>query len=670
MSKISIIMPVYNSSQFLSQTIDSVLAQSFKDYEFIIVNDGSTDTSLLLLGEYAEKDHRIKIINQKNCGVANARNTGLKNATSPYLAFIDADDLWTENKLEKQVTFFDNPINSSFGLTFTYANCFWKTPSDAKPMQHFIFSTDLYESLLIYNSIPTSSVMVRAALIEKVGDFDENLFGTEDWDLWIRISKVTKIKPLTERLIYYREGDHGISKNYERQFSHRYLVIKKYLCDRSNSNKLKRLALWIFWKEKAHCQFVKKHYLHAFVSAIKMFFSNPFSLLNLNIFIKRLALNKSSTQHNNDNNVTKKNLIFILPTLKCGGAERIICNILKHINKDLFDIKLILIKNTGDLWNEIPNDIQIDFLLKPEQKISNSLFPLVKKLLSICKPKDTIVGSMELDATYFALLPKLFLGCNAIGWVHTNLNEYLKTVSKLHLILVKLFYPFLDKIIAVSEGASISVRSIIGESPNTIVIRNCIDTDRIDELSKMDNSCIPPKNTPVICFVGRLIELKRIDLLLNALTNTKLQSINTQLWIIGDGPEKIRLQSLSSKLNVSEQTLFLGYQSNPYPYIRHADALVLTSRLEGLPTVIIEALALGVPVISTDCQHGPREILDDGKFGLLIDIDNVNQLADSIYTVLSDKDLAMNFRRLGPERAKLYSPSVIIPEIQKNLINL
>lgn len=293
---VSIIMPAYNAEKTIAESIQSVLNQTFRDWELIIINDGSSDSTSTIVIAY--EDPRIILLEQQNSGVAEARNTGIQDAKGDWIAFLDSDDLWLNKKLEKFVAFIEKYPKK--GLIYSNTRFFTEDPKISKPYNQwkpFVENTD-YETLLIYDYISTLTVMVKREVFKAVGLFDANFFGTEDWDMWLRITEKYPIGFLTEELSLYREHAQGISKKFERQHIEEYKVIKKYLFGEKKIKKsIKNKALWIWYsKEFLH---ELKHF--KFLSAGKVYFnmllllpmSNTnfiFPLLLIKNYLKRLFI--------------------------------------------------------------------------------------------------------------------------------------------------------------------------------------------------------------------------------------------------------------------------------------------------------------------------------------------------------------------------------------------
>lgn len=212
MPKTSVIIPAYNAMAYLPETVESVLNQTFADFEIIIVNDGSSDGIEQWVSQLT--DPRIRLISQKNQGLAGARNTGIANACSEYLAFLDADDLWEPTKLEKQVQILEE--NPEVGLVYTWVAYIDENGQSTGRVFKNQEEGDVWKKLTEHNIVECGSVaLVRRSCFETCGDFDRNLrsFG-EDWDMWLRIASRYPFKVVKEPLVYYRQLSSSASKNW------------------------------------------------------------------------------------------------------------------------------------------------------------------------------------------------------------------------------------------------------------------------------------------------------------------------------------------------------------------------------------------------------------------------------------------------------------------------
>ncbi len=201
MPEISVIIPVFNREDFIIECLDSVFASSFKDFECIVVNDGSSDNTLNILQSYSQK---IKIINQDNQGPSSARNQGIRESKGEMLTFLDSDDLWLPEKLATQAKYMaDNPE-----CRICYTEEIWyRYGVRVNPhKKHGKHSGHIYDKCLPLCIISPSSVMIHKDVFAHTGLFDESLPACEDYDLWLRIASLYPVSLINEALIIKRNG--------------------------------------------------------------------------------------------------------------------------------------------------------------------------------------------------------------------------------------------------------------------------------------------------------------------------------------------------------------------------------------------------------------------------------------------------------------------------------
>jgi glycosyltransferase involved in cell wall biosynthesis len=222
--KVTVAIPAYNAMAYLPETLNSVLQQTYGDFEVIIVNDGSSDEIERWFASI--QDPRVKLISQLNKGLAGARNTGVKNAIGEYIALLDADDLWEMTKLEKQVKMLEE--NPEVGLVYTWASLVNEQGKSIGKLHKWDEKGQVWEKLLPNNPIIPSSVIIRRSCFDRVGMFDENLRSyIEDWDMWLRLAKKYAFGAIEQPLVYYRERPSSVSKNWEGMKQSFEIVIEK-----------------------------------------------------------------------------------------------------------------------------------------------------------------------------------------------------------------------------------------------------------------------------------------------------------------------------------------------------------------------------------------------------------------------------------------------------------
>ena len=230
--KVSIVCPTFNGATrgYLREAIESALDQTFKDYELIIVDDGSTDHTKEVCEPYLE-DSRVHYMFQPNAGPASARNTGISASTGEFICFLDDDDIWKAEKLQRQIEYIDAQLSnfSNWGMVFTWVELIDAQGNIIGYRGHRQEGT-IYKYLLFEHIIDaTSSVLVKRGVFDKIGLFDEAFKQCEDWDMWLRIAKNYLIFPIQEYLVKHREHKHRLSCSSEEAFFHEIAVLKKAL---------------------------------------------------------------------------------------------------------------------------------------------------------------------------------------------------------------------------------------------------------------------------------------------------------------------------------------------------------------------------------------------------------------------------------------------------------
>lgn len=208
---VSVIMPVYNREEYVGYAISSILDQTYSNVEIVAVNDGSTDRSLEVLREFENKyPGKVVVIDQVNQGQVVSRNNAISQAKGQYIAFLDSDDLWQPTKLEKQMPLF----NDAVGLVYCAVD---NINEDGEKIDTELCESncrgDIYPKLLVSNRMTGGTVVVKRDVIDKVGVFDTDFPAAENWDLWIRVCKVSEADFVDEPLVQYRFHPGNMSKD-------------------------------------------------------------------------------------------------------------------------------------------------------------------------------------------------------------------------------------------------------------------------------------------------------------------------------------------------------------------------------------------------------------------------------------------------------------------------
>jgi glycosyltransferase involved in cell wall biosynthesis len=338
-------------------------------------------------------------------------------------------------------------------------------------------------------------------------------------------------------------------------------------------------------------------------------------------------------------NFSERVSIF-MPSLGAGGAERSMIKLAGGIAARGYPVDLVLARAEGPFLAEVPTSVRIVDL--KACRVMTSL-PALAKYLRRERP-DALLS--VLHANLIAIWARWMthvhtrLVISERNTLSSEIEHYSSDIRfRWGPKLARLFYPFADSILAVSKGVADDLARVIRVSRQSIrVIYNPIVTPELKEKShaSLEHPWFRAGEAPVILSVGRLTKQKDYPALIRAFAQIR-QARSVRLLILGEGEERAALEGLAREFGLEPDIGLPGYVPNPYPYMVRSSLFVLSSRWEGLPGVLIEALYCGVPLIATDCPSGPREILSDGRYGRLVPIGDINAMALAIEDGLQGK---------------------------------
>lgn len=331
-------------------------------------------------------------------------------------------------------------------------------------------------------------------------------------------------------------------------------------------------------------------------------------------------------------------IAFFLPNLDVGGAEHAAVNLIVGCVKRGVRVDLVAANATGEYMAKVPPEVRV-IDLKSKRVLSS--IPALRRYLKQERP-DVIISVMDhtnLIAIWARALARV--PTRLIALIQKDHQGYLQhnptRKDRLILKLGAYFYRWADRIVTVSRGAAESAAitlSIPVENiqvlPSVIVFPELF----VKAQEAIEHPWFAEKMPPVILGVGRLDPFKDFPTLIKAFARVYEQQA-AHLLILGEGKERPHLQALIDELGLTEQVQMPGFSANPFAYMRRAGVFVLSSVSEALPGVLIEAMACGCPVVSTDCPSGPAEILEDGHYGPLVKMGDVEGLAKAIVTRLA-----------------------------------
>ena len=326
-------------------------------------------------------------------------------------------------------------------------------------------------------------------------------------------------------------------------------------------------------------------------------------------------------------------IAFFLPSLVGGGAERVIVNLAQGITERGIRVDLVLAAAEGPLLDQLPPAVRLIDL--GATRVLRSIVPLARYLRRE-RPRVLVssMGHANLVAVWAARLAGRVVP--VIVTEHNTLSQETSRQSrlsgKLWPHLLRTFYPWATTIVAVSRGAADDLARTSGLPRDRVeVVYNPVITPTMMALARQapDHPWFAAGQPPVILGVGRLTRQKDFATLLRAFAEVRRQR-PARLLILGEGEDRPGLEALATELAVADDLALPGFQENALAFMAGSAVFALSSAWEGLPTVLIEALAAGTRVVSTDCPSGPREILQDGRLGALVPVGNAAALAAAI----------------------------------------
>ncbi|MCC5977800.1 MAG: glycosyltransferase [Salinarimonas sp.] len=358
-------------------------------------------------------------------------------------------------------------------------------------------------------------------------------------------------------------------------------------------------------------------------------------------------------------------IAILVPSLRGGGAERVAVELANRLAVAGLRVDLLLVNYEGPYANELRPEVNVvDF---GKDRAARCVLPLARYLR---EHRPATLLSFLNHVNILAIIAKKLarIDTRLIVSERNSLVRFRSgTLNRVLRTLTAIFYPMADGIIAVSQDMKLELTRDLGIAGEKIVaIPNPVDADRISQMATQipKHSWIRDEEIRVVLALGRLSPQKNFPVLFQAFRRV-LQSRQVKLVVLGEGPMRASLEELAADLGITDHVDLVGFQSNPFGWMAGSSVFVSASAYEGFPNALVQAMACGLPIVSTDCPTGPREILEGGRWGRLVPVNDIEALATAMIEALDDPappDVRTRLEAYRPEQVlRQYSEVLQLP---------
>ena len=375
----------------------------------------------------------------------------------------------------------------------------------------------------------------------------------------------------------------------------------------------------------------------------------------------------------------RKKITFFISSFRAGGGEGAMIDIANALSRRNYNISFLAFVSIGEYYSRVDKNIKITAFNSRRMLLS-----LPKIVFYLRKEKPDLVITVDEHASIYILIAKKIAGVQTriilrVGTTYSRLFSVYKGIKNKSLpYFIRWLYKYADGVIAVSKGIAddiISVASLMPERVVTIYNPKQLNLIKEQMSEKIEHPWIENKEIPIIITAGRFRVPKNYELLIRAFAIIS-KNIPSRLIIVGKGRDGEKLKDLVTMLNCGDKVSFPGFTDNPYAWMSKADIFVLPSLWEGMPNALLEAMACGIAVISSDCSSGPREILapntdyrfrlkegvEYAQYGVLTAVNDEKSLVQAMTKLLTDNELRAKYASLSSDRIKDFDSNKIIDE--------
>lgn len=602
---VSIITAYYNAWKYFEQTYNCVMNQTFPWFEWIIVNDGSTNQEdVTMLEQLVANDNRIKVLHKENGGSASARNMGIKYSNTEIIIPLDTDDLIQPNFIEYLY----------WGLCFHSDAAWCYTDSVGFGAQEYVWQRQFSSSIMKVNNILVCTAAIKKQALLSVGGYpeEEHTFH-EDWALWLlMLQKGYYPVHLSSAGFWYRKNDN----------SRRVMVQRNKELEKKSEAIIKQLAEDIDEEVKA------VEYPRA--SRTDQFIKPQMSSFDRKVF----------REHD------KINVMMLIPWMVMGGADLFNLDVVKRIDKERFEISILSTVAGDSIWRQRFEEYVTDIFE----------LPTFLDIENYAEFISYFIKTREIDVIF---LTNSYYGYYLVPW----LRKHFPDVAIIDYVHMEEWYwrnggyartsgvmgGILEKTYVCNERTRRVLINDFGREPESVETLY-IGTDH----EKYNADTVEPgqirkvlgieEGRKIVLFPCRMHPQKRPFLMLEIAEWVKKQIANIAFVAVGDGPQLEELKQTMAAKRLSDTVYFAGRAENMLPYYKDADVTLICSLKEGLALTAYESLSMGVPVISSDVG-GQKELIDDAVGGII--------------PLYQDEETELDAREFSEEEVQAYVAAVV-----------
>jgi len=621
--KVSVVIPAYNHERYVGEAIQSVLDQTFEEFELIIINDGSTDHTEREIVTF--KDDRIHYYSQENRGLSATLNRGIELAQGEYFNFLPSDDAFYPEKLEIQLKAFEG--NPDLGVVFSYPQLvdgqgreIKDDPEARWPIVPYETKEEIFPALFERDFLSAPSALIRMDCFRRVGLFDTSLKTAQDYDMWMRILKYYDLRLIKRPLLKYRW--HGANLTYQAtpatEQERAEVLLKAYknltIEDIFPSLRQKRDVMAYGEAYEKLATYLEKSGIPALISVSRIYKNKADSLLSSkakSAEFKEEGMKGEFELVSSGFHDRKINLLIEAPSLDKGGMEEVVFNIATRLDPDLFRPVVVCIEKGGYTADRLRRKgIPVEILGKAKEK--EYLEVLHRYQIDIVNSHFSFFGS---TIAHRHGIPTASVLHNIYSWYSASLLDEFRMADL-----------SISKYIAVSNQVAsfFKYRFNIDES-RIRVIPDGVNEERFSKGGRPEKQNLTALGIDeedfVFLHVGAVTPAKMHNLLVAAMK--EITQIHPSIKLISIGPELDTeysrfIQGKIEAFHLGRHLKLIGFVEDPSPYYRLANAFLLPSLIEGWGIVTLEAMYHGLPLILTKVG-GAEELIEDQDVGILIE---------------------------------------------------